>query len=162
MFENRPPSDQEKAFQIIRVKPDCRLTATIVSKEFRGVYTHWSGEENIVCYPGLKCKRCDRGENRRWNGYVAIQSETTQQRALLHFTPPVADFLLAWSLRPPFLLGMQITVTRCGPLQNSKLACQRRGVDENVTELELPDLEHQIGKLFKRSPFVVLKIASGE
>ena len=162
MFANRPPTDKEKAFQIIRVKPDCRLEATIVSKEFRGVFTHWSGEENIVCYPGIKCTRCDRGEQRRWNGYVAVQSEKTERRALLHFTPPVGEYLTAWSLRPPFLLGMQVTIQRCGPLKNSPLVCTRRGVDHSVIELELDSLEWQVSRLFKRTPFVELKIASNE
>lgn len=153
MFVNRPPTDQEKALRIIRVKPDCRLDVTIVCREFRGVFTHWTGEENEICIPGHLCKRCERGEQRRWNGYVAVKSETTHDLAMLHFTPPVAEYLVAWSLREPFLLGMMITVRRLGPLKNSPLSCERRGVDSKTREMDLKTLEALVGHLYRRCVF---------
>lgn len=160
MFDNQPPTDHKKAFQILRVAAASRVDVTIISREFRGVGTHWTGKENKVCDRPNPCKLCDRGEQRRWNGYIAVQSETTQTRAILHFTPPVAEYLKAYSHRPPFLLGLEVTIQRCGVLNNGKLVISKRGVNQDVTELSIEDLEWQVSRLFNKASWSALKIAS--
>lgn len=160
MFANRPPTDEEKAFRILRVEAASKLAVTITCREFRGVWSHWTGKSNVVCVSADTCKSCARGVTRRWNGYVSVQSEATGARALLHFTPPVAEYLLAFSQHTPFLLGLQIVVSRSGPLKNGQLSCRRQGINPNVIELEISDLEWQIAKLYDRSAFVELRIAS--
>lgn len=160
MFANRPPTDEDKAFRILRVEAASKLRVTITCREFRGVWSHWTGKSNVVCLAAENCKHCARGVNRRWNGYCSVQSEETAARAILHFTPPVAEYLLSFSQHTPFLLGLQIVLSRSGTQKNGQLYCRRQGINPNVIELEMSDLEWQIAKLYDRSAFVELRIAS--
>ena len=141
MFVHHPETDTLYCFPIVRPRPRNPLSFTIVTREWRGLNTHWFGGKTVGCCQPAMCEACEVNVKKTWQGHLLGVRHEDDQLILVIFTGPVVAFLKGISRPKAQLVGAAVRLTRMGGRNTGPICrstrCQGRGRAEREATVSI-------------------------
>lgn len=108
----QPPAPGAKA-EVIRVKSTEPQTFVVCSDQVQGVWIHWVGrsKECTMEKSGM-CPGCDKGQTRKWKGYLHCIRGTGPTQVFLEITPDFTRSMAAQLDGKTALRGLIMRVSK--------------------------------------------------
>jgi len=138
IWSSAAPDPREFAtIRLIRVPTSGGVTGLITANEVIGCYTHWDTYRTQPC-PGDGCPLCLDGQPKRWQGYLSLQSQTTQRQVVLQITALAAQQLHQEKVRYGYIRGLLAEFSRAAKRPNGRILVQCRQLPNAPTDLSEP------------------------
>lgn len=151
MFTQYPPGERIQPFQIIRPKPGKPITCVAACERWSGVVVHWYAERRYRCLGEHKCKPCQSGNEKRWQGFIPCMLTDDPHFYLLGFTDPCCDILATCLDRRLGCLGTKLVTARMGMADNSPQTMRIYSYNNDVKSVSVKALDHMLKRIFSRT-----------
>jgi hypothetical protein len=138
LWSTTPPDPHEFAtIRLMRVPQSGSLLGLITSEEVLGCYTHWDTYRTQPC-PGDGCPLCLDGQPKRWQGYLSLQSQSTQKQVVVQITALAAQQLQQEKARYGHIRGLLADFSRVAKRPNARILVQCRQLPQPPLDLVQP------------------------
>ncbi|WLD12649.1 hypothetical protein [Planctellipticum variicoloris] len=123
-WSNRPSELPHSNIPILRVKPGFPIRGTILSHDIQGAELHFGGRSVPHTDPSDLCDGCQRGQPRRWEGYLALWSQGKGSIGVLAIPPGAVPQFAAYLELHGTLRGAVLVATRAGNKPNGRIVAE--------------------------------------